>query len=107
MKKPQHTRKRSKRSRSASASASLPVLSNTMEGIQRWYAIEFKKLGWMVLAKAKNQDYKIDTYKKSIADLIRSTKHVMDEYANSDRKHDLNVILMNLEQLRLFVNKNL
>lgn len=101
--KKQYTRK----ARKSGRSANLPVLSNTMEGIQRWYAIEFKKLGWMVLAKAKKQDYKIDTYKKSIADLIQSTKHVMNEYANSDRKHDLNVILMNLEQLQLFVNKNL
>jgi predicted lipoprotein len=99
--------RRSTRKRVRRNEPSLPPQSNTMEGIQRWYAIEFKKLGWMVLAKAKNQTYKIDTYKRSIADLIQSTKHVMNEYANSDRKHDLNVLLMNLKQLQLFVNKNL
>lgn len=62
-------------------------------------------MGWMVLAKAKGHIYKVDNYKKSIGNLIKSIKHVMAEYEDKNRKHDLNVLLMNTEVLQDYVQQ--
>jgi hypothetical protein len=94
---PRHTRKASKH---------LPKHAATMKGLHGWYEHMFEKLGWMVLAKEKGYDYKIDAYKKSIGHLIASIKHVSSEYENHNRKHDLNVLLMNTECLKDFVMKH-
>jgi hypothetical protein len=66
----------------------------------------FEKLGWMVLADAKGYDYKIDTYKKSIDNLIKTIEHLMAEYENQNRIHDLRVLLMNTKVLKEHVNKD-
>jgi hypothetical protein len=67
----------------------------------------FEKLGWMVLAKEEGLDYKISTYKKSLARLIASIKHVSSEYESADRKHDLHVLLLRVMCLKDFVDKHL
>lgn len=85
----------------------LPRYASTSEGLHHWYKCMFEKMGWMVLAKAKGYDYKIDNYKKSIANLIKSIKHVMAEYENKNRKHDLKVLLMNTEVLQAYVQKHM
>ncbi len=108
----------------------LPMHASTMKGIHHWpdhesrafmirlhsarYDIEqnwhtrmFEKLGWMVLAKEKGYGYKIDTYKKSIDHLLKTIDHVSAEYVNQNRKHDLNVLRMNVECLQAFVEKHL
>ena len=77
----------------------LPKHSSTMYGINHWYKHVFEQLGWMILAKAKGYDTKIAAYKMSVTNLIASIKHVMAEYENHDRKHDLKVILMHTELL--------
>ena len=77
----------------------------TYHDLHKWKEAEFEKLGWMVLAKAKGMNYKIDVYKKSIDHLIKSIKHVSAEYEEADRKHDLNVLLMQVECLKDTVSK--
>ena len=83
----------------------LPEHAATFHGLHHWHKAMFEKLGWMVLAKAKGMNYKISAYKKSMEELIKSIKHVSGEYQESDRKHDLNVLLMQAEHLKATVAK--
>ena len=94
-------------SRSLTRKSSLPKHAATMYGLQNWYVAEFEKLGWMVLAKTKGYDEKIVMYKRGINHLLKSIEHVMGEYVNVNRKHDLNVIYMNTMALKEFVNSHL
>jgi predicted lipoprotein len=84
----------------------LPRYAATFHGLHEWYEAMFEKLGWMVLAQAKGKNYKITAYKKSIANLIKSIEHVMTEYKDQNRVHDLNVLLMNTKVLQAHVNKD-
>ncbi len=59
----------------------------------------------MVLADAKGYKYKVETYKKSINNLIRTIEHIMDEYEDRNRIHDLRVLLMNTKVLKEHVDK--
>lgn len=61
----------------------------------------------MVLAKAKGMDYKVTAYKRAIEDLKKSIEHVMSEYMEYNRIHDLNVMLMEVQVLQDFVDKHL
>ncbi len=90
-----HTRKR------------LPEHAATMRGLYGWYQAMFEKLGWMVLAKAKGQTSKIAEYKRGITRLLDSIKHVMSEYEDHNRIHDLNVLHMHTLVLHDFVSANL
>ena len=87
--------------------ASLPVYANTFHGLHKWYEAKFEKLGWMVLAKEKGYDYKLEAYKLSLDDLLKSIEHVMAEYEDNDRKHDLQVLHDNTRCLQDFVEKTL
>jgi hypothetical protein len=85
----------------------VPKFSGTMKSVSMWHKAMYEKLGWMVLAKAKGYDYKIEPYKKSIDNLIKTIEHLMKEYENHNRKHDLNVLLMNTRVLQDFAAKHL
>ena len=85
----------------------LPRDANTMNGISAWYKSVFERLGWMVLAKAKGYNDKVAVYKKSIVRLVSSIEHVMGEYENMNRVHDLKVLHMNILCLWDFVQKHL
>ena len=89
-----------------SSAKHLPMHANTMHGLQHWYQREFEKLGWMVLAKAKGYDFKIAAYKKALHHLKLSIEHVMAEYSDPDRRHDLAVLHMNLMCLIDHVEKD-
>ena len=77
----------------------LPQYSMTKHALQIWYKSMFEKLGWMILAKAKDHEYKISCYKRSVKELIK--------HADPDRLHDINVIKMNAVFLDKFVTKHL
>ena len=78
-----------------------------MKGLHHWYHAKFEKLGWMVLAKAKGHDSKVAEYKRGIQRLLDSIAHVMSEYRDPDRIHDLRVLHMNTMALQKFVQKHL
>ena len=59
----------------------------------------------MILAQAKGKNCNITAYKKSIVDLIHSIEHVINEYKNQNKQHDLKVLLMNTKILQAYVNK--
>ena len=83
----------------------LPKHAATMHGINHWFKHVFEEFGWMILAKEKGYDTKVAAYKMSVTNIIASIKHVMNEYENNDRKHDLKVLLMHVEILREKINK--
>jgi hypothetical protein len=85
----------------------LPQHMATFHGVHEWFVHVHEQLGWMVLAKAKGYDFKVSTYKKAIEHLIVTLKHLMTEYKDSDRLHDLNVLLMQTECLQDHVKKHL
>lgn len=87
--------------------ADLPKYANTFHGLHCWYEAKFEKLGWMVLAKEKGYDYKIESYKMGLEDLLKSIEHVMAEYEEEDRKHDLRVLHMNAKCLHDFVMRTM
>jgi hypothetical protein len=100
-----HTRKYS--TYKQNGGASLPKYANTFHGLHCWYEAKFEKLGWMVIAKEKGYDYKVESYKLSLDDLLKSIEHVMDEYEDNDRKHDLQVLHDNVKCLQDFVARTL
>ena len=83
----------------------LPRNASTMHQLNHWHKHAFTHLGWMVLAKAKGMDAKVKQYKMSVNRLCDSIKHLMNEYENHNRKHDLNVMLMQVEVLQHDMNK--
>lgn len=94
---------RSQRRDSRSRTSKLPKYSITLLGLSKWYKHLFEKFGWMIIANAKGYSSKIAEYKKSIHHFIIATKHLMNEYENHNRKHDLNVMIMNVEVLQQHV----
>jgi len=87
--------------------SSLPPLIHTLHGVQCWYKHAFEKLGWMVIAKGKGNDYKIVDYKKELTHLMQTIKHLSTEYTNPDKLHDLNVMYMEVCYLHDYVKKHL
>ena len=88
-------------------STRLPMYANTFNGLHEWYCAKFEKLGWMVLAKAKGNTSKITEYKKGIEHLLKSIEHVVQEYVDTDKQHDLMVLHMNTKCLWDFVMKTM
>ena len=84
----------------------LPMYASTYDGVFYWYNKMFEKLGWMVLAKDKGNKEKISHYKHSIDRFLKTAEHIYKEYENHNRKHDVNVLLMNARALQSFVNKH-
>jgi len=66
----------------------------------------FEELGWMVLMKAKGYDYKVEAYKKSVDNLLKSLEHVMKEYKDQNKIHDLKVLHMNVMVLKDHIKKD-
>lgn len=97
----------SKTRKSKIRTAQLPRHANTMKGLHEWYNAKFEKLGWMLLAKAKGYDSKVKEYLFGIKCLLDSIEHVMGEYQDPDRIHDLRVLYMNAKLLCDFVEENL
>lgn len=84
----------------------LPRYASTFHAVDKWYKRMFEKLGWMILADAKGYNSKVSEYKKSIDRLIKTIEHLMTEYENHNRLHDLRVMLMNTKTLREHVERD-
>jgi len=85
----------------------VPRYAATMHQLGHWFKTMHEKLGWMTLAKAKGKNYKVVAYKRSLAELIRTIEHVMGEYMNMNRIHDLKVLHMEAKALQAYVSKHL
>ena len=67
--------------------------------IGQWYKHIFEKLGWMVLAKAHKNDYKVEHYVKTIEHLHASIRSKIKTIKDSDKKADLKIMMKNVEHL--------
>lgn len=77
----------------------LPRDTATMGGLAKWLEHELKHLGLMLLARARGMNTKVKAYKESVQSLVRAIKKSMGEYKNSDKKHDLKIMLAQAEIL--------
>ena len=77
----------------------LPRNTATMGGLAHWLEHELKHFGLMLLARARGMDTKVKAYKESVTSLVRAIKKSMGEYQNSDKKHDLKILLAQAEIL--------
>jgi hypothetical protein len=78
----------------------------TMAGITQWYVSVFEKLGWMVLAKNKGYNDKIETYKNSLRRMKECIENKLVSVVEEDRKADLRIMHHNLLLLIDHVNKD-
>lgn len=82
------------------------MYASTYDGLFYWYNKMLEKLGWIVMAKAKGRKEKISHYKRSIVHFLKTAEHLKNEYENHNRKHDLNVLILNVKELQSFVTKH-
>jgi hypothetical protein len=73
--------------------------SATMQGIGKWYTHVFEQLGWMILAKNKGYDDKVEVYKNSLNRLSSTIENKMRSVHEHDRKEDLQIMHNNLKLL--------
>jgi hypothetical protein len=78
----------------------------TFHGIHHWYASEFEKLGWMVLAHNKGYNDKVTSYKHSLARLKNAIETKLSHIHEEDRKDDLLIMHKNLLILINHVHKD-
>ena len=69
------------------------------KAIHMWYTSMFEKLGWMTLAARDGRDYKIDTYKQSLANLKAAITEKHKNMKDEDKKDDLAILLSNVGAL--------
>jgi hypothetical protein len=78
----------------------------TMHGLHRWYQRAFEELGFMILAKDKNQKDAIVHYKASIDRLVAALKTKSRELTHPDKKTDVGIMLHNVALLQDHVAKD-
>lgn len=78
----------------------------TYMGLHNWTHAMFEKLGWMVLAKAYGQDFKVNAYKKSLNYLLKSIDGKIKKTHDPDKIADLQVLQKNVKVLQAHVSKD-
>jgi len=68
----------------------------TIQGNNKPYEKMFEELGWMVLAKHKGFNDKVQTYKNSLQRLKTAIEQKMHKVHESDRKMDLQILHKNV-----------
>jgi hypothetical protein len=81
------------------------VVPITMKDCGRWMAKMYKKLGWMALAKSQGKLHKVDSYLKSIEDLIGSIEMRLAQIKEEEKKYDINIELERARKLKGFAEK--
>jgi hypothetical protein len=79
----------------------------TFIGLQHWFEETCDKLGWVVLGKGRGYDHKVDAYRNTLENIRDSVEHVIKDYQDPDRKHDLKVLHSHVCYLIEFVKKHL
>jgi len=77
----------------------------TMHDAQRWNGKMYKKLGFMALMKTQGKMHKVESYLKSIEDLIASINARMAGIKDEEKIRDLNTTLDKAMKLRGFAQK--
>ena len=78
----------------------------TYRQINKWYEAMFEKLGWMVLAKAKGYNDKVNSYKHSLHRLRQAIELKLEQIFEMDKIQDLQILHTNLMILIEHVNRD-
>ena len=78
----------------------LPRNEATMNGLVMWHTRLFEHFGWMIMAKAKGDGYKVKNYKKNIRDFIRTAAKSLKEYQDGNRKRNVRILLKQVMVLK-------
>ena len=78
--------------------------TNTIHGVHAWYKEVVEDLGWVVIAKSRGYNAKLNAYKDSLEQLLDAINGLALEYVDPDRKHDLSILSTNVEALKEFLN---
>jgi hypothetical protein len=79
----------------------------TMKGLHQWFVNVFEERGWMILAKSRGMNDKVNVYKSSLQRLKQSLDNALAEYKDADRKRDVKIMCDNVAILIEDVEKNL
>jgi len=64
----------------------------TYDGLHKWFKHMFEHLGWMILAKAKGNNIKIESYKHSLVRLKKSLEQRIENMNDPDKRQDLIIL---------------
>ena len=84
-----------------------PCCKTTLEGLHEWYREKIEQFGWMILAKIHGNTDKINFYLHSIHCLEDDIKLRLTHIRDPDNKHDLEVMLHNINLLCEHAEKDL
>jgi hypothetical protein len=92
---PRSSRRSARRSppRRPRTSATPDHLGTTFHGFMGWEEHELKHFGYMLLAKEEGHKEKVAAYKDAVYRLVRDLQHATTQYADPDRRRDLEVLL--------------
>ena len=85
----------------------ISCFDSTMHGIHHWYRSVFERLGWMILAKHRGIDDKIQSYKNTIERLKCTIEEKIKNTRDHDKKADLKIMHTDLIVLMEHVEKEL
>ena len=77
----------------------------TFYALSKWYGRTFKKLGWMVLAIAREDYEKLGYYERQVEKLGEALKQKLRHTKDADRRTDLQIMYDNVQLLREHVEK--
>lgn len=82
---------------------------DTMSFLQVEHLInhEFHRAGWMILAKHHGHTHELESYKKSLREIMISLKKQYDEADSTDLKRDMNKLYKQIHILHIWVENNL
>jgi len=81
--------------------------NSTYLNIDRWYTGMVEDVGYMILAKGKGYTARIDAYKTSFANLLKTIELVRKDSRGYDRKRDLAVLHKKAAYIYEFVKTHL
>jgi hypothetical protein len=85
----------------------LQISNATYLNIDRWYRRMLDDVGYMILAKGKGYDAKIQSYKESFANLLKTIELVRKDSKGHDRIRDLTVLHKKATYVYEFVKTHL
>lgn len=68
---------------------------------------EFRRAGWMILAKHHGHHHDIDGYKKSLKEILTALMRLHQETESPDKKMDINKLYKQIHILHNYVENNL
>jgi hypothetical protein len=82
-------------------------MQRTFHTLEWWTKDLFEKLGWMILATHEQNLNKVTLYLESINSLLECIEEKIKITKDVDRINDLNIMLLNVEKLKLFASHSL